>query len=145
MDKYYSLEFYFDERGFGDLNFLCGPDTRLTYLACSGSINANGSLVNCITPGVYTMRELPVVTVEDGMSIPGHECRKWRLHDENGPTHLLIHLDAGLPGTKGCIGIKSHDPRGLDALWDLAAVAIESQGVVQLTAGLLVTPAAEAA
>jgi len=114
MKKQWTLSFNYDAHGFGLLELHNDSLTALSIPSRTGSnrsfIDGLG-LINSIPSGIWILRDLPVDTMEAAMVMP--ICGtgvKVRLYSPKGAyTHYLIHYDAGLPGTAGCIGTQNED------------------------------------
>jgi hypothetical protein len=103
MPQKYSFTFHFDRRGHGDLVLRQDGEAVREWACRSGSINRDGTLVNCIPVGMWKILDQPVWTNEPEMMIGGIGW-KARLYTAEGQfTHYLVHPDGGLPGSKGCI------------------------------------------
>ena len=111
MAKEYFITFDYDKYGYGKLQLhndsllVCDTKSR------TGSINQDGYLVNSIKQGQYIIPAPAVDSKEPGIYKEGYgfKFRLWRLINDIPTiefTRLLIHIDAGLPGTLGCIGIQ---------------------------------------
>jgi hypothetical protein len=101
----YLFKFHMDKRGHGKLLLLDDDNQKMEYTARSGSINAGGYLVNNLNPGVYYIMTLPMMTDEPPMVFDGFGWKARLFTTERKYTRLLIHPDAGKPGTDGCVGI----------------------------------------
>lgn len=113
------LKFEYDAQGRGELVMDYG-DYRHShpkeYLARTGSINANGELVNALPSGQWFITCRPVETDEPPMVLDEGQGWKVRLYKPAGMgeyerTHYLIHPDGSADkkhprnGTTGCIGL----------------------------------------
>lgn len=110
----YSFRFAFDRYGKGQLCLWQTMNGIATIVmqwdARSGSIAADGKLMNCITPGMWYLCKTPEIPAKEEYlkmyipQLPGFGM-KWRLsRTVNGDfTHYLFHVDGALPGSNGCI------------------------------------------
>ena len=109
----YRFSFSYDKRGYGYLILYIKGMEYARWYSRSGSCNESGKLVNAIKAGVWSGKEAPVLTKEEGMVYDGFGW-KWRLWTPAGKwSHYLIHPDGNKPGTKGCIGLQKTDGRDL--------------------------------
>jgi len=134
MKKEISLNFQYNERGFGLLN-LCEDGKELnSALARTGSLNYDNDelhLLNAIDAGIWKIIDPSVDTIESGMRYDGESGRKIRLYREDGTfTHYLIHYDERNDGTKGCIGVQ--DAEETEEIIHLLDTALKMQDQIML-------------
>lgn len=130
-----SVEFFYNERGYGDLNLYDGENLVIIYLARTGSVNIKSQLVNAIPCREWYIIKPSISSKEKGMVITPGLGWKIRLYLslDNGFTHYLIHPDGGKGGSVGCIVIQR-----LDAI-DLKDAIDErlKKGVITVTTKLI--------
>jgi hypothetical protein len=112
------LTFPYNLRGRGVLRLYDGDREVWAEPCRTGSIDADGLLVNGLPGGRWYLCTVPTDTDEPAMVWPGEpggwKCRLYR-HDPTTDTytrtHYLIHPDGGKnggkDGTRGCIGTQT--------------------------------------